>query len=97
MALRERIAECKFLDVSYNIYASKSVDEWENNKQPARRTQAVVDELAREFKSDLPEGEEEGDGEIVISQYSYPIAGCPKNLWMSRPIRKFEYAQCVKV
>ena len=57
----------------------------------------MVKKRAHFFHSQLPEGEEEGDGRSVVTLYSYPNPECPTNLWMCFALTKLEYAQALKV
>ena len=65
--------------------------------QPARRTCGVVTKRAHIFVSDLPPGEEEGNGDYVVSMYGYLNCASPTNLNTSLPMKNVEYAMLLSI
>eukprot|EP00956_Cyclotella_meneghiniana_P032114 scaffold86725_cov23-Cyclotella_meneghiniana.AAC.1 len=92
-----KISRSKYLDVIYSWFNDVSLNENASSMQPVRRTSGMVKKRAHFFHSQLPRGEEEGDGRSVVTLYGYPNAECPTNLWMCFPMTKLDYAQCLQV
>lgn len=92
--LRRRLAKCRRMDLLFNHFANKtpvSLNEWENCKQPSRRTAGVVKRGARIVT------EEDGIEKAVISLFGYNNTECPVNLWSCNPMCKYEYAQLLRI
>eukprot|EP00956_Cyclotella_meneghiniana_P004182 scaffold5121_cov40-Cyclotella_meneghiniana.AAC.1 len=98
--LGDRIAQSKYIDVIYSWFDAKSprpLNENTSSMQPIRRTTGMVKRRPFYFHTQLPPGEEEGDGKSVVTLYGYPNPECPTNLWMCFAQNKLEYAQGLKV
>ena len=98
--LGDRIVKSKYIDVIYSWFDAKSprpLNENTSSKQPIRRTTGMVKRRPFYFHTQLPPGEEEGDGKSVVTLYGYPNPECPTNLWMCFAQNKLEYAQGLKV
>eukprot|EP00956_Cyclotella_meneghiniana_P005533 scaffold7105_cov71-Cyclotella_meneghiniana.AAC.2 len=99
-SLGRKILQTKFTDVIYNKFPNRSpnsLNEDTNSMQPLRRTSGMVKRMPYFFRSQLPEGEEEGHGKAVATLYGYPNAECPTNLWMCFPMTRLEYAQGLRI
>ena len=92
--------QTKFTDVIYNKFPNRSpnsLNEDPKSMQPLRRTFGMVKRMPYFFRSQLPKGEEEGDGKAVATLYGYPNVECPTNLWMCFPMTRLEYAQALRM
>ena len=99
-SLGRKILQTKFTDVIYNKFPNRSpnsLNEDPKSMQPLRRTSGMVKRMPYFFRSQLPKGEEEGDGKAVATLYGYPNAECPTNLWMCFPMTRLEYAQALRI
>ena len=98
--MMNKMKKTPFLDVTYNIFQNKNpkpLNETVTSMQPARRTCGVVTKRAHIFVSDLPPGEEEGNGDYVVSMYGYLNCASPTNLNTSLPMKNVEYAMLLSI